>query len=58
MKLKQYTELIGCTYKTAWNHFKAGNIKGAYKLPTGTVVVPDNILEILRGEYERKPEPL
>lgn len=53
MRLKDYAELIGCTYKTAWNHFKAGKIIGAYKLPTGTVVVPDNIMELLKNEYRR-----
>jgi putative resolvase len=56
MKLKQYAELIGCTYKTAWNHFRAGKIKGAYKLPTGIVVVPDNIMEILKDEYNKPKE--
>jgi len=54
MKLKDYAKLIGCTYKTAHNHFKTGKIKGAYKLPTGIVIVPDNILELLEDEYKDK----
>ena len=53
MKLKQYAELIGCTYKTAHNHFKAGKITGAYKLPTGIIIVPDNILEVLKNNYDK-----
>ena len=54
MKMKDYARLIGCTYKTAHNHFKAGKIKGAYKLPTGIVIIPDNILELLKDEYEKE----
>ncbi len=54
MKLKDYAELIGCTYKTAHNHFKAGKITGAYKLPTGIVIVPDDIMEILKEQYEKQ----
>lgn len=42
MKLSEYAKLNNITYRTAWNHFKAGMIPNAYKLPSGTVVVPDN----------------
>ena len=42
MKLSQYARKHSLSYQTAWNHFKAGMIKGAYQLPSGTVVVPDN----------------
>lgn len=41
MKLKQWAEINGVTYRTAWQHFRTGLIPGAYKLPTGTIVVPD-----------------
>ena len=54
MKLKEYANLIGCTYQTAHNHFKAGKIPSAYKLPTGVVVVPDNVLELLKKEYDNR----
>lgn len=54
MKLKNYAELIGCTYKTAHNHFKAGKIIGAYKLPTGIVIVPEDIMERLKDEYDKR----
>lgn len=40
-KLRQYAIENGVTYKTAWNHYKAGLIQGAYQLPTGTIVIPD-----------------
>lgn len=42
MKLSEYARLNSITYRTAWNRFKAGLIPNAYKLPSGTVVVPDN----------------
>lgn len=46
MKLSEYAKLNNVTYRTAWNHFKAGMIANAYKLPSGTVVVPDNAKSI------------
>ncbi len=42
MKLSQYAKQLGVTYRTAWNHFKNGQIPNAYKLPSGTIIVPDN----------------
>lgn len=45
MKLSEYAKKIGVCYRTAWNHYKAGQIKGAYELPTGTIIVPDQINE-------------
>ena len=41
MKLSDYAKLNGITYKTAWNHFKAGKIPNARQLPTGTVVIDE-----------------
>ncbi len=41
MKLSDYARSLGITYRTAWNHFKAGKIPGAYQLHTGTIIVPD-----------------
>lgn len=45
MKLSSYAKELGVTYQTAWNLFKNGQIKGAYQLPTGTVIVPNDIIE-------------
>jgi len=42
MKLSQWAKKHGVCYQTAWNHFNSGKIPGAYKLETGTVVIPDN----------------
>ena len=50
MKLSTYAKELGITYKTAWNWFKAGKIDGAYQLPTGTVIVPNDIVNILKKE--------
>lgn len=41
MKLTTWAKKQGVTYKTAWNHYKAGLIPQAYKLGTGTIIVPD-----------------
>jgi predicted site-specific integrase-resolvase len=41
-KLSDYAREHHVTYRTAYNHFKQGLIYGAYQLPTGTVVIPDN----------------
>lgn len=43
MKLSTYAKELGVSYRTAWNLFKAKKIEGAYKLPTGTVIVPNKI---------------
>lgn len=44
MKLSQYAKRIGVTWRTAYTHFKAGSIQGAYQLPSGTIIVPDDIV--------------
>lgn len=44
MMLTDYAKKLGITYRTAWNHFKADKIEGAYKLKTGTIIVPDEVV--------------
>ncbi|MFA5758601.1 MAG: IS607 family transposase [Clostridia bacterium] len=41
-KLSQYAKDHGIVYRTAYNHFKKGLIKGAFQLETGTIVIPDD----------------
>lgn len=41
MKLSKYAKNHGLTYRTAYNHFKAGLIENAYQLPSGTVIIKD-----------------
>ena len=43
MKLSKYAKEIGVCYRTAYNHFIQGKIPNAYKLPTGTIVVPNDV---------------
>ena len=51
MKLSQYAKKLGICYRTAWNQFNNNLIPGAYKLPTGTIIVPDNIIENNNQKY-------
>ena len=44
MKLSTWAKKVGVCYRTAWNHYKNGLIKGAYALSTGTIIVPDDAL--------------
>ena len=63
MKLSKYAERIGVKRATATKWFHKGLIKGAYQLPTGTIIVPDEIFnekEIKTGEtviYVRVSSP-
>jgi predicted site-specific integrase-resolvase len=51
-KLRDYAREHGVTCRTAYNHFKRGLITRAYQLPTGTIVIPDDVrLEHSRPEY-------
>ena len=43
MKLSDYAKKIGVSYRTAWNHYKAGLIPNAKKLPTGIIIVDDEV---------------
>lgn len=50
MTLTEYAKRIGIHYRTAWNHFHAGLIDGAYRLASGSIIVPDDKL-INKNEY-------
>ena len=43
MKLSDWAKLQGIGYQAAWNSFKRGDIAGAYKLPSGTIIIPNNL---------------
>lgn len=49
MKLSQYAKKLGITYRSAWSMFNSGMIPGAYQLPTGTVIVPNEPTN--KGEF-------
>jgi Predicted site-specific integrase-resolvase len=42
MKLSNYAKNLGITYKTAWNHYRAGLVPNARQLPTGIIIVEDD----------------
>ena len=44
MKLSVYAKKIGVCYQTAWNLYSKNQIPGAYKLPSGTIIVPEDNL--------------
>lgn len=48
MKLSEYARRKGVTYRTAWNWYKAGQIKGE-QLPSGTIII-DEGGEVEKGE--------
>lgn len=50
MKLSQYAKKLGVSYQTAWLWFKNGKINGAYKTPSGTVIIPEET-EKQKEEY-------
>lgn len=41
MKLSAWAKQQGIHYQTAWRWFQAGQIEGAYKTESGTILVPD-----------------
>jgi predicted site-specific integrase-resolvase len=45
MKLSNYAKKIGISYRTAWNHYKAGQIPNAKKLPSGLIIVDDEVIK-------------
>jgi len=52
MKLSEYARLIGLSYVTVHKMFKNKQIDGAYQLPTGTIIVPEQkIKSELREDY-------
>ncbi len=54
MKLSHYAKKLGIHYRTAWRHFVKGLIPGAYRLPTGTIIVPESA--ILEGKSKTEEE--
>ena len=50
MKLSQWAKEKGIAYKTAWNLYKNNKIPNAYKLESGTIIIP-NEKTIIKPEY-------
>ena len=51
MKLSDYARKCSVCYRTAHNWFQQGFVEGAYQLPSGTIVVPDEISKIEVPEH-------
>ena len=49
MRLRQFAEVLGVSYSTALRMFRRDEIPGAYKLPSGTIVIPDSAIGVLEG---------
>tara|TARA_B100000214_G_C23738766_1_gene522263 strand:- start:68 stop:343 length:276 start_codon:yes stop_codon:yes gene_type:complete len=47
VKLKNFADTLGISYGTALRMMKAGQIPGAFRLPSGTIIVPDDSIETL-----------
>ena len=41
MKLREFANKLGLSYSTSLRLFRKGEIPGAYKLSTGTIIIPD-----------------
>lgn len=50
MKLREFANTLGVSYSTALRLFRRGDITGAYKLPTGTIVIPDYAALLMSSE--------
>ena len=44
MKLTAWAKLQGVCYRSAWNYFHADKIPGAFRLPSGAIIVPDDMV--------------
>lgn len=42
MKLTDWAKKQGVCYRSAWNYFHADKIPGAFRLPSGAIIVPDD----------------
>jgi hypothetical protein len=47
VKLKNFANTLGISYGTALRMMKSGQIPGAFRLPTGTIIVPDESIDAL-----------
>jgi predicted site-specific integrase-resolvase len=50
MKLSHWAKKQGILYRTAWLMFNRGELPTAYKLPTGTIIIPDENV-FIKYEY-------
>ncbi len=58
MRLRQFADTIGISYSTALRMFRRDEIPGAYKLPSGTIVVPEDAIDVLGQSNNQSNENL
>jgi predicted site-specific integrase-resolvase len=51
MKLSEYARKLGLSYTSVYSHYKHGLIPGAYQLPSGTIIVPNEIFGKLEDNH-------
>jgi putative resolvase len=49
MKLSEYARQVGVSYRTAWNWYRSGKLRG-YQMPTGTIIVQAGSEQVPTGE--------
>jgi len=54
MRLAVWARRHGITYRTAWRYYKKGLLPGAYRLPSGTLCVPDETTGIIKKDYNEE----
>jgi len=50
MKLREFANKLGISYSTSLRLFRKGEIPGAYKLTTGTIIIPDYAPLLMSGD--------
>lgn len=56
MRLADWARKHGIVYRTAWNYYKKGLLPGAYRLPSGTLCVPNENTGIIKKDCGEEKE--
>lgn len=56
MKLSVFAKRMEVCYQTAWNWHKRGLIPGACTTITGMILVPDDAVEVMKGQNRPQSE--
>ncbi len=57
MKLSIYAKKMGITYRTAWNWFRSGKLKGV-QMPSGTIITEDENNKDIIKELKKSDEKI
>lgn len=53
LRLKEFANRLGISYSTAHRMFCNGQIPGAFKLPTGTIIIPKESIDAIRNDDDQ-----